>query len=499
MRPERFKSLAYTLRRRLDSDPTMKLPSANALAAEFGVAASTAWKAIRVCNELGKALGKASLPTPPDPATALYEKLKTALQQSDIGVGEMLPKFESLAASHRLSRTTIAHALRQLSSDRLIHKRGKCWIAGPQPSTTVPAQSARGLTRMVLILCTDTQQNVFHNLLVQPFWETLKYELHPKDIQFRLGYRIPEEVRTPIRCQGIEEMGESIRSWGDFFRGTIIYDQHMDRETLAQWARLLSMGGTRPVIYFDLSNSNPSFTRSGLSLGHWYYRVHFDEPAAVAVALGHLFRAGHRVVGLPTMPWDTNEWVARRIGLIKKTAKAFSPTPEILSVSLNEPFWDPATPFSIERKGMSSAITDYVALQRASWSTSRPRTNVSDVVRATPSMAKLCDKGVTAIVALNDWLAHQIFVWCHLAGIDIPRDMSIVSFDNDPVATTYSISTIDFGYARLGYLTARLLCGSRLAEADREGAIPSVPTIVNHGSVAERLGRPQKLPVLIRK
>jgi DNA-binding LacI/PurR family transcriptional regulator len=105
-----------------------------------------------------------------------------------------------------------------------------------------------------------------------------------------------------------------------------------------------------------------------------------------------------------------------------------------------------------------------------------------DLMDATPSLIKLLGKGrPTALIAFNDEFARDRYDWCKIAGIRIPRDLSIVSFDNMP-ANLY-VSTVDFGFSRLGYQTAHIFIGDIPISDDRHGAIPGICTLVDRGSI----------------
>jgi DNA-binding LacI/PurR family transcriptional regulator len=66
----------------------------------------------------------------------------------------------------------------------------------------------------------------------------------------------------------------------------------------------------------------------------------------------------------------------------------------------------------------------------------------------TPS-ALLDDLGVTAILAPNDYFAHQYYHWLRAAGLRLPEDVSLLSFDNNRYSLPFSISSIDFGFGDL--------------------------------------------------
>jgi DNA-binding LacI/PurR family transcriptional regulator len=417
---------------------------------------------------------------------SFYQKIKKAVREGAYLPGERLPKFDSFVAADHISRATIARALSRLSQEMLIHKRGAAWIAGPRPAIAAPmvAASPTELCPTMLLLFTDAYQNIFHNTFLMPFLESMESTLREKGVRLTVGHRIKSDSgRSYLPNQGIAEIQETIRKWGDYYRGAVIIDQHSDADTMRSCAAMLSCSNRRPVIFFDAGNDRTLFTRSELSLGPSYFRMHQDDASAVALAVSHLSNAGHNIIGVPMVrAWESAAWVKRRTALIRECARKRSM--EIIAATHSEPFWD-----------ISGGLTDpahlgdcYSRILRHAGSNDagrpvRPAPSSEDVLRNSPSMADLMRRGITAIIALNDWLAHQHFIWCHAAGLRVPRQISIISFDNDPITRVFPISTVDFGFSRLGYLAARILCGAESPHADRDGNVPGVCTVVNRGSV----------------
>jgi DNA-binding LacI/PurR family transcriptional regulator len=70
-----------------------------------------------------------------------------------------------------------------------------------------------------------------------------------------------------------------------------------------------------------------------------------------------------------------------------------------------------------------------------------------------------------------------------LAGIDVPRRLSIISFDNLAETETVPITTVDFGFQRLGYLSIHAVIGDIPVPADRNGNIAGVCSLVSRGGV----------------
>jgi DNA-binding LacI/PurR family transcriptional regulator len=87
---------------------------------------------------------------------------------------------------------------------------------------------------------------------------------------------------------------------------------------------------------------------------------------------------------------------------------------------------------------------------------------------------------------MNDRVGFQYLWWADAAGIEVPRHLSIVAFDNVGESEALPLTTVDFGFARLGYLAAHVLIGDIPVRADEAGNIPGTCTLIDRGSV----GRP---------
>jgi DNA-binding LacI/PurR family transcriptional regulator len=95
----------------------------------------------------------------------------------------------------------------------------------------------------------------------------------------------------------------------------------------------------------------------------------------------------------------------------------------------------------------------------------------------------------TAILAPNDRLARRMFRWFRSVDIDIPKRFSILSFD-DRFENQYPfpISSINFGFERLGRVTVSILRGEYGGSKKPRRGI-SVPCFLNHrASIAQREG-----------
>jgi len=67
--------------------------------------------------------------------------------------------------------------------------------------------------------------------------------------------------------------------------------------------------------------------------------------------------------------------------------------------------------------------------------------------------------------------------------VPIPKSISLISFDNMPEAMPFPISTIDPGFAHLGYLAAHALIGDIPIGEDANGCIAGTWQLIDKGSL----------------
>lgn len=98
------------------------------------------------------------------------------------------------------------------------------------------------------------------------------------------------------------------------------------------------------------------------------------------------------------------------------------------------------------------------------------------------------DPRPTAILASNDEMAAGVMRAARIMGLDLPRDLSVMGFDDSPTASHLwpALSTIHWPIEEMGRLAARKLVPEFLpdeVEEDLPGIVPS--SIVERDSVAE--------------
>ena len=117
------------------------------------------------------------------------------------------------------------------------------------------------------------------------------------------------------------------------------------------------------------------------------------------------------------------------------------------------------------------------------------------LLKKTPSIVSLLSQGATALIACNDYAAMELVYWANGVGIEIPRHLSVVSFDNVGAIEPYGISSIDFGFAQLGYCAAHIFIGDVPVGVDSEGGLGSTCILNDRGSI----GAPEDVAGIMAK
>jgi DNA-binding LacI/PurR family transcriptional regulator len=93
---------------------------------------------------------------------------------------------------------------------------------------------------------------------------------------------------------------------------------------------------------------------------------------------------------------------------------------------------------------------------------------------------------ITAIVAPNDEHARMFYRWLKMAGIRIPEDLSLISFDDRvESAYPYTISSINFGFDSLGYTAFHILLGDVPVKVDEWKSIEAKSRINHFATIGQ--------------
>jgi DNA-binding LacI/PurR family transcriptional regulator/DNA-binding transcriptional regulator YhcF (GntR family) len=409
----------------------------------------------------------------------LLDTIRSRLQSGEYQVGRQAPKMHFFVVSEKVSFTTVSEAFKRLASEGLMHKEGKRWLWGPHPVSPV---RLRGNQVPVCIAAISGMSwwnayfsMPFCNLFTLPFKTEMdahgiKIEPASVDIIDQPGEFIPG---------GINEVDRMAAALGDKYLGAIAMTVFPRESHLREFLDRLSRR-KKPVLFFDSADKGPFISRQQLAHPRSYYRLHLDETAAVQLALSELTKRGHRVIGIHGS--ESADWAQRRAGKIEHIAKSIPGSPRIIRAEQAEHYWGFLTP--AETPGMHATLVNILRTESMSRHPGDKESGTRELlISHTGSFARLLQQGVTAIISLNDYMAREHYYWCKTAGLRVPEDISIISFDKVPESVLFPVSTIDFGFSRLGYLAAHAIIGDIPIYADRLGNMPGRYTLVDRGSL----------------
>jgi len=496
MNPLLHETIAKELKARIAREKPASLPSITELARQFGVSSKTMWHAVRLLSRQGmldcrkgRRILVAGAPKDSDNAAGrLYDKIRSEINSGRFLSGDPLPKFDFFQVSDRVSRDTVAAAVRKLATERCIHKRGKRWYIGPAPERQSALLPGHDVDKApVVIVLVPTEFNwyyLFGNKHTGSFASALGEEFLKHGIRlFLMQKQAAQQGATQVPA-GINEVRSHVHAFGNRYLGGVILEIQPQPDEFAIWLEEVSCRGKKPVAWFDSTGDGASFTRRTCGIGDRFFRMYFDHPAAVQLAVEHLAHFGHRRIGMPLFGENSADWTRTRIELAREAARALGS--EIVANEHTEPFWVPMWQLEGYQRfeTFGKRVADYVEKKHAGQA--GRRTFQQQLMDATPSMVSLMREKITALISLNDYLTHLHYLWLRMAGIEVPRHLSLISFDNIPETVFLPITTIDFGFSRLGYLAAHAMINDITIAADRDGAVPGICTLVNRGSV----GRP---------
>jgi DNA-binding LacI/PurR family transcriptional regulator/DNA-binding transcriptional regulator YhcF (GntR family) len=490
-----FLRIAAELRDRISRGFFDEPRSMRDLCALHAVSLRTMGKAVHLLSDEGlidcsqgrrlRRAGREERPAASPAESRFYETVKGRILGGTYRWGRPIPKVNYFAASDSVSPNTIAAACARLSREGLLHKQGKQWLVG----TAAPALQATGARRRPTILLLfrfgkEWQPFFSHTWIARysaPFAAELQLAGRETSMAFMDSGDSPSELPVPA---GAREVAAYARSLGDRYEGAHVYFGISPPPEGGECIEdLLRIG--KPVVFFDHNDRHRAFAEE-FARRHrkLFFRCHMDEERAVGLVLRSLTTLGHTRIGVPTYTSPLLDWIPRRVERIREAARRMEPQPEIIFAEQHEPFWRYDKDFDL------SLYTQQIASAVNGRSGAAPGPAVRHtalrfrLLAHTPSITGLLDKGVTAIIALNDGMARELYLWSRYAGLRIPGDVSIISFDNSVDCRNIPVTTIDFGFAHLGYLAAHALIGDLPVTGDRRGNMPGECTVIDRGSVA---------------
>ena len=429
----------------------------------------------------------------------LFQTIANRISDGSYQTGNPLPKRDYFVLNEHISPVTVARTFAHLIKSGLVHRQGKSLIVGPSPrSVATKTGTTRRRPTIVLLLEGEDETRAFmtHSFLSpfvsRFFGETDRYGILVSYASIDRGSKgFPLNIPA-----GMDAVQAHIAELGPDYVGTLVTANPAWVSDLGD--HIVSLARfDKPVVYFDSADAGRHLTRSALSLGkETYFRCHFDERTAVRIAADRFHELGHRTIGIPMHSSPRFTWAPRREALIRSVFDEHHPGCTVWTASMDEVFWQFDRDFS-----PASFLTEFKA-QVAGFSQRQGVTKVPSIrerlLQCTPSMTSLFDRGITALVGLSDFFTAEIYLWLRSAEILIPDFASLVSFDNIVGSHIFPVSSVDFGFAALGYQAAHLFVGDIPIRADRNGNVPAPCTLIDRGSIAPPPDRGSQIRTLTR-
>jgi DNA-binding LacI/PurR family transcriptional regulator/DNA-binding transcriptional regulator YhcF (GntR family) len=435
-----------------------QVPSARQLAQACGVSVRQVLRALHEFEGQGmlkiraggsiQVISQETTSTPPVEPKAPAQKsvvgrIRDGIAEGRFRVGEPLPKATWLCLDWHISTRVLASACRQLGQENLLRKQGKSWVVG---APSVEKAQATSLTRRaILVVCNRPGEWAeFHGNLVDDMARTIEMEAN------RLGVRLVPvltgvEPVAKVFPLGKIEIRRCVQELGESLCGILLTPLFEDLPDFDEWCKWLSRFHV-PVVW--MQDYHPA--RPLPSVPERFYRISYgawvdpDMLTEADFALQALHAKGHREIAFACNDLRVYHWFRLRDIELKKRA-------EILGMTVH---------------CIESDVSDQALMQR-----------VLDL------------PGVTALLAPND--RYAVRYWQVLAelGVRIPRDLSMVSFDNLADLHPFPISSVDFGLATLGYKAFHLLLGDVPVQVAKGNHLMGICQLVDRGSI----GKPRQM------
>jgi DNA-binding LacI/PurR family transcriptional regulator len=316
--------------------------------------------------------------------------------------------LQTIADRVGVSRMTVSNAFSrpdQLSADlrgKILLAAEELGYAGPDPAARV---LARGKTGAVGVLLTDSLRDAFADEVATTFLGAIADELTPTGLALTLLSASEQPGMIPARDVPMD--------------GALVYSCNTE-STAVDWLKKRRL----PLVFVDQAPS-PGFAS-----------INIDDRAGARAAAQHLVDLGHRRIDI----------------VIANLAGSVRIIPDALAVTINH----------VVRQRL---LGWYDALNAAGIAPIVVQEGYSrdDSARGSGEEAAgiLLDRSdpPTAILCFSDVVAYGVVQAAHARGLQVPDDLSVVGFDDNPLAQRMrpSLTTVRQDVAAKGHAAAAAL------------------------------------------
>ncbi|WP_353950601.1 LacI family DNA-binding transcriptional regulator [Knoellia sp. S7-12] len=324
------------------------------------------------------------------------------LDESEAGVGRVT--LQTVADKVGVSRMTVSNAFSrpdQLSAalrDTVLKAADELGYTGPDPSARA---LARGSTGSVGVLLSNSPAEAFTDEIAAAFFSSIAATLSPLGIALTLLSSEPSGDVMPARDVAMD--------------GVIVYNCDPESGAREQVERR-----KLPLVLVDQPNTR------GFS------SVNVEDRSGARAAAQHIIDLGHAKVAL------IGKTGAPPFGIVEAstaTGQGYASTERLAG-------WTEV---------LTAAGIEPVILQEPIDSTDGGRGALKAILEAQPD--------TTAILAFSDAMAAGVLLDAHDAGIAVPEQLSVVGFDDNPLATRLrpQLTTVRQDVSEKGRLAASML------------------------------------------
>ncbi len=520
--------------------PRGLLPSMRELRAKYKVSRPTLLKAAHILREQGilevsqgrrmrLVSGADSSPKTHPPcfvpsAQRFADSLAEDIANGIYRLGKELPKQTYFASKHGISVRTVRKAYQLLADRKLVYRRGRGWAAGTPVQRPAMQRRMQRFTIAVAMRRPGDWAGLSTQSRSQKFIESFVNEAESFGVDIVIAVRDSRKGSYVIPTVTGEPrpLAAFARELGPAYLGTLIINNLQELPELRTMiVECLEFGRTVWCDRSGVNVNNPPCENN-------FARCHYSEEAVVAEALQALADLGHTAVAYVRPAGETG-WVAVRGNMLAQIGREMLHPVHVLQIQPGGNYEEKSAAFPLREKletfcdrypafdrrfralmeevgatpnqDLLPLENDYYDSLAALMQFIRKRGegggfpgrhgSTARLARITPMMiAVLEQRDVTAVVVPRDIYALRCIQWLEIAGIQVPRDMSVISFDNSFHRNPTSLASVDPGFNHLGYQAFHFLFDDIRPRRDAHGNIPARARVSRWGTIGPARNRP---------
>lgn len=444
----------------------------------------------------------------------LFSIIEKEILQGNLKAGSFLPKHKYYVTQYNFSTRSVQKAYELILEKKIAYRKGRQIIIGKEPEILVSYAQTRNAI-VIVSQSTHEWSKICTDAYYDSFGQTIISECKRFNVDLNYIYVQPSKFPIFDAPSGVTQYKRIIKNLGPHYRGTLVTCSLSHFDDLSYWLSA-AIETKRPIIFLNTLN----LQNDSLSNASNIYQLKMSEYELTYQAIQYLYNFGHRSIGF--LKNKQVPWVLERENSLRKVCEKFdgikffsyqaSPHewkyPENENVfrtidsiiSLNLPIVNKSIEFLLENKNeLISKYQDYYDAKGHKYDGIAAISSTPDsiqkidkiyypslsIVHAAISLYPVFKEDITAVIAPNDLSARGMhYSWIRNLGIKIPKDLSIISFDNFYRYYPFPLTTVDPGFNSLGYAAFHTIIGDIPIEKDRRNQIWAKPEVVNKGSVA---------------